>query len=217
MTDITSSPEIITDKENLRRLMASSAQRQAVVFDLTSRINPQFHVETVRRVDNATDTSKHAGVVTTGAISELDEATRKADAIQRAIAGESPTDHSSIEEQIARETRSWKAEEDACEFLRRQIEAKETVVAIAYSKTKMPLHNSQMARLGKVMLEAHSILCEAYDLQRHLIDNRVGLRGLYLNLPSFLSAPNDKYSDFADWFRAMKREGHISAIPKEMR
>jgi hypothetical protein len=144
------------------------------------------------------------------------EAARQDDILKRTLAGESLTDSVAVEEQIEKAQRQWSAYEHAIEHLNREIEREKTVLGIAYSKTKKQLHDQLMVKLGKPALELHSALLEVYELRSHLIDNGIGLRGLCLTLPEFLSTPNNPYSDLADWFRAMKKEGFISATPKEL-
>ena len=88
----------------------------------------------MRRVADASNTSKQPGVITTG--TEQEEAARKADAIKRTIAGDSPADSSSAEEQIVRETRKWAATEDALEFVLREKEAELKFVGLHIQKPK---------------------------------------------------------------------------------
>jgi len=218
MTDpILASTKLTALEEDLHRLKASAAQSRATYWQLTQMLTPQLNNETVRRVaDVNKDKIERNGVISTG-ISEQNEAKRKADELQRTLNNEPLADAASIQEKLGRERRQYAAYEDAIEFRTREIDAEKTVLAIEYSKKIKPKHDDIMKRLGKPMLEFHSVFTEADDLRRHLIDNGVGLRGLCLNLPEFLSTPNNPYSDLADWFRAMKREGFINSVPKELR
>jgi hypothetical protein len=224
---ILTSPKKTSMLEGREKQKAGAAKSRAEVWRLQKILSPQIHDATVSEVIED-DSPQHAriglkrgrnenGVVSTGT-DEQDEAARRADELERTLRGEPLADAASVEEKLGRAHRQWAAHESAIEHLNREIEKEDTALAIAYSKTKEKLHKDIMTRLGKTMLEAHQVLLEAYDLKRHLIDNSIGLRGLCLNLPeSFLSTPNNAYSELADWFRAMKRDGFINSVPNEMK
>jgi hypothetical protein len=199
---------LLEDKDKLK---ASAAQSRATVWRMTKMLSPQIYDATVSEVIEE-DSPKFAriglkrgrsekGVESTGT-DEQDEAARKAEELRRTLAGEPLAESIDIKAQLEREHRQWAAYESAIEHLNREIEKEKTALAIAYSKTKEKLHRDIMTRLGKTMLEAHQVLLEAAELKRHLIDNGVALRGLCLNLPeSFLSTPNNPYSELAEWLR----------------
>jgi hypothetical protein len=215
MTEILASPKLTDDKANVARLEARNAAIDATYWELTQRLNPQSYAVTIRRVENTKDSSKNPGVISTGIVSEKDEAARKAEGRRRSLANEPPADDASIDEQVVRLKRERAANVSAIEFLLRQIYDEKNRLSIAYCKTKKQLSDDILKRLGKSMLEVHKILCEAHELKRHLIDEGCGTRGLLSPLPEFL--PHDKFSQFADWLRDMKREGFISTVPTEIR
>ncbi len=205
-------------EEDRDKLKAKSKQSQAAVLRLSKILSPQSLDVTVTRVDDLRKEAATAkAVAATGVISEQEEAARKADELQRTLNGESLADAASTREKFEREQRQWAAYESAIEFRTREIERAKTALAIEYCKTLKPTYDALMKRFCRPMLEAHAILLELHELKQHLIDTQAGLRGICLNLPDFLSAPNNQYSELADWFRAMKREGYINAIPKEFK
>jgi hypothetical protein len=210
----------------LKKQKAKAKNSGAEVWRLNKLRSPQLHDATVIRVTDADAPTKafigikktrdRPGVVSTGT-DDKTEAARVDDILKRTLADEPLADSVAVEEQIEKEQRQWSAYEQAIEFLTREIDKEKAVLAIQYSKQLKPQHDELMRKLCKPLLEFHAAYCELYALKRHLIDNEVGLRGLCLTLPDFLSEPSNKYSEMADFFRALKRENYIKEVPKELR
>ena len=153
--------------EDLHRLKASAVQSRATAWQLTQMLNPQAHAETVRRVENENkDKATRHGVISTGIISEQNEAARRADELQRTLAGESLADAASIQEKLGREQRQWGAYEGAVEFRLREIEAEKNVLRIEYAKTQKPKYHALMARFCRPLLELHAVALELYTLEK---------------------------------------------------
>jgi hypothetical protein len=221
MTKPNSDPILHSDKltslrQDLAKQKSKAENSRANVWRMTQIVSPHVNNVTVRTVINEKDeAAKKIAVVPIG-IDEQDDAARRDDELRRTLAGEPLAESIGIQEKLAKEHRQWAAYEDAIEFITREIEQERTLLAIAYAKTLKPKHDQLMKNLGNPMLAVHAALLDIYEIKRHLIDNGVGLRGLCLTLPDFLSTPNNPYSELADWFRAMKREGYISSIPNEL-
>jgi hypothetical protein len=215
--------ELLKSRETQR---ANAKQSRAEVWRLTKILSPQIQDATVTRTtdpDTPTaafigvkKTRDKPGVVSTG-VGEQEVAASKEDILRRTLAGESLADFTSTEERLDKEHRRWAAYESAIEHLNREIEIEKSVLAKEYCKKLKSRHDDLMRQLCKPMLELHAAYSEAYDLKRHLVDSEIGLHGLFLTLPEFLSTPNNPNSEFADFLRAAKREGYIKEVPSELR
>ena len=222
MTKPNSVPILHSDKlasllQDLEKLKSKAENCRANVWRMTQVLSPHVNDVTVSTVINEKDEAAQKKAVVPIGIDAQDEAARKEDALKRTLAGEPLAESIGIQEKLAKEHRQWAAYEDAIEFLTRAIESERTTLAIQYSKQCKPKHDELMKRLCIPLLEAHAVYSELYALKRHLIDSGVGLRGLCLTMPDFLSTPNNQYSELADFFRAAKREGHLKEVPKELR
>jgi hypothetical protein len=147
---------------------------------------------------------------------DYNEAARREDAIKKTLAGEALVTPVSIREELETAKLQWTAAEDACEYLEKEIRKEKTAFAIAYSAKLKPKADALIKSFCQKQLEAHAVWKEIYELKQHLLESEVGLRGMLLNLPEFLGAPNDPYSATADFFRAAKNDGFIKEVPKEM-
>jgi hypothetical protein len=215
--------DLLLKKQNLK---PRAEQSRATVWHLTKIVAPQINDATVSIVlDDDSPMAARIGlkrssdpkkVVSTG-IDEQDEAARKKEALERTIRGEPLADSISIKEKLENEHRQWAAIEEAIEFCDREIKKEKTVLAIQYSKQLKETHNDLVKKVCKPMLELHAAWTELNNLKRHLIDNEIGLHGLCLTMPDFLSTPNNPHSEMADFLRAAKREGYIKEIPVEYR
>jgi len=203
--------------ENRGKLKVRAEQSKAEVWRLTRLLNPQFNDVTVLRVADVKDEAKRKSGVATSGTDEQNEAARREDALKRTLAGQPLSDSTGNKEKLDKEHRQWAAIESAIEFVERAIALEKGVLAIEYSKQLRPKHEELMRRVCKTMYELHTAWNELYGFKRHLIDSEIGLRGLCLTMPDFLSAPNNKYSEMADFFRAAQREGYVSSIPKEFK
>jgi hypothetical protein len=212
-------------KENLRKFKTKAAQSRAEVWRLTKVQSPQIHDATVTRFTDPAPLQKAyigikkplgQGVVSTG-ISEQEIAASNEDILKRTLAGESFTDSTSTKEKLENEHRQWAAYESAIEHLNREIERERTVLAIQYSKQLKATHDDLVKKVCEPMLELHAAWTELNNLKRHLIDSEIGLHGLCLTMPDFLSTPNNPHSEMADFLRAAKRERYIKEIPVEYR
>ena len=204
---------LLRDKANL---VLRTEQSRLEVARLTKLLNPQYMHETVRTVADIKDeTSRKSGVITTG-VNDVAEAARRDAELKRTLAGEPLAELTDTKSQLELAHRQWTAIEDAIDHINREIAREKTAIAIAYSKSLAPLHKDIMARLAKPMIEFQAAYLEAYALKRHLVDNDIGLRGLCLTLPEFLSTPNNPHSELADYFRALKSEGYIKTVPTEL-
>jgi len=212
---ILNSPKLTALLEDRDKLKAKAEHCRASVWRMTQIVSPQFHDATVRTVINEKDEAAQKKAVVPTGIDEQDEAARREDALKRTLAGEPLADSTGIKEQLEREHLQWHAYENAIEFLTREIERERTVLSIQYCKELKPKHDDLLRRVCKPMLELHTAWSELNDLKRHLIDNSIGLHGLCLTMPDFLSTPNNPHSEMADFFRAVKREKYINSIPKE--
>jgi hypothetical protein len=204
---------LLSDREKMK---ARSKQARDTVWRLTGMLTPQFNEATVLRIaDYGKDYQAKKGVAHRD--DEQPKAIPEADIVKRALAGESIDDSIRIKDLLAKEQREWAAIERGIEHLDREIAKEKTILAKEYCKQLQPREKELMGRVAKHMLELHAAYSEAYDLKRHLVDNDIGLHGLCLTLPEFLSTPNNSYSEMADFFRAAKREGYLKEIPSELR
>ena len=212
-------------KENLTKQRASVAHWRGEAWRLTSLLQPaQCYAETsetiwdadvakVARIGLLKTTQKKAVVSTT----DQDEAARREDAIKKTLSGAPLVTPVSIQQELDAAKLQWTAAEDACEYLEKEIRKEKTALAIAYSAKIKPKADALIKGFCQKQLEAHAVWKEVYEMKQFLIDNEIGLRGMLLNLPLFLGAPNDPCSDAAEFFRAAKNDGHISAVPVGMR
>jgi hypothetical protein len=200
----------------LADLKSRAKQSNAEVQRLTKITHPQYLESTVRTVVNEKDDIHRANGVVLSTGDEKDAAARKAEELSRTLAGQPLADLTSVEDQLRAEHRQWSAIEEAIEFVHREIKSEKTALAVAYCKQRKPDHDRLMVKLCASLLETHKAFIEFYALKRHLVDNDVGLIGLCLTTPDFLDAPNNPYSDMADFFRAAKKEGFISKVPPEL-
>jgi hypothetical protein len=74
-----------------------------------------------------------------------------------------------------------------------------------------------MVRICKSMLELHAAYSEAYSLKRHLLDSEIGLYGICLTPPEFLSNPSNPHSELSEFIRMAHRKGYIKEVPSELR
>jgi hypothetical protein len=223
MTAILKSEKLTALLQDRDKLKARAEQSRAEVWRLTKVQSPQIHDATVTRFTDPAPLQKAyigikkplgQGVVSTG-LDEQEEAARKEDILKRTLAGEPLAESTDIKAQLEREHRQGAAIEHAIEFVTREIEREKAVLAIQYCKELKPKYDDLLRRVCKPMLELHTAWSELYALKMHLVDSEVGLRGICLTMPDFLSTPNNQYSEMADFFRAVKREGYISKIPAE--
>jgi hypothetical protein len=156
------------------------------------------------------------GVLSTG-VNEQDDAARKEDVLRRTLAGEPLPETIGVKEQLEKVNRQYAAYEDAIEFVTREIEREKTALAIQYCEQQKPKEAELLRRVCKPMLELHAAWSEAYGFRQHLIDSGIGLRGLCLDLPDFLGAPNDKYNEMAMFLVIAKSKGYIKELPKDFR
>jgi hypothetical protein len=213
---ILNSPKLTALLEDRDKLKAKAEHCRAEVWRMTQIVSPQFHDATVRTVINEKDeAAQKKAVVSTGINNEQDEAARKKDALERTLKGEPIADSTSTKEKLENEHRQWAAYESAIEHLNREIDRERTTLSIQYCKEQRPRYDDLVKKVCKPMLELHAAWSELNDLKRHLIDNSIGLHGLCLTMPDFLSTPNNPHSEMADFFRAVKREKYINSIPKE--
>jgi hypothetical protein len=179
-------------------------------------LSPQYLDITVSRVDDvAKETASKAGA-TAATGEDATETARRAEALQRTLAGQQVANGESVEIQLRNANLQLQALEDAMEFLDKEIRVEKKLLAIAYSKTMKPKHDDRMRRLCASLLNTHAIWTELFSLKRNLIEAEVGLIGLCLIEPSFLGVPVDPYSDCADFFRAAKKDGFVDAVPKAL-
>jgi hypothetical protein len=178
-------------------------------------LSPQYLDITVSRVDDVVkETASKAGAI--AATGDATEAARRAEALKRILGGEQVSDGDSIEVQLRAANMQLQALEDAMEFLDKEIRVEKKLLAVAYCKQKKPEHDRLMVKLCDSVLATHKAWKELHDMKRHLINSDVGLIGLCLTMPDFLGVPTDPYSEMADFFRAVKKEGFINAVPKEL-
>lgn len=204
---------MLSDKEKMKTL---SKQKRDEAWRLTGMINPQFNEATVLRIaDYGKDLQTKRGVAQRDI--EQDQTVPDADIVKRALASESIDDSVGIKEQLAKAQREWTAIERAVEHLDREISQEKSILAKEYCKQLKPKHDDLMARLCKQMLELHAAHNELYGLRRHLVDSEIGCVGICLDLPSFLSAANNKNSEMADWLRAVQSKGFVKELPLEFR
>jgi hypothetical protein len=180
---------------------------------LAKILSPQYLAETVRRVDDVVKEAASKAGASAATVDPI-ETTRRAEVLQRTLAGEQVADGESAEVQLRNANMQLQALEDAMEFLDKEIRFEKKLLAIAYSKQNKHLHDNLMAKLCESLLKTHAAWGELFALKRHLIDSDVGLRGLCLTTPDFLGVPVDPYSDCADFFRAAKKDGFVDAVPK---
>jgi hypothetical protein len=212
--------------EDRGKLKVKAKQSQAEVWRLTKLLSPQIHDETVTRTTDADEPTAafigiktardKPGVMYTGT-GEQNEAARKDDILKRTLAGEQLADTTDIKAQLEKEHRQWTAYESAIEYLNREIDKEESILSSEYCKRLKPKEKELMTRICEPLLELHAAYSEAYRLKRHLIDSGIGLHGLCLTLPEFLSTPNNPHSEFGDFLRVAKREGYIKEVPSELR
>jgi hypothetical protein len=213
----------VLNSEKLTGFLAKKAELRARAkhwnderHRLARILSPQYLDVTVTRVDDVLkDAATKKGAVT-GVIDEQDEAARKAEDLRRTLDGQPLANPASIEEQLRVANKQLTAMEDALDYLDGEIRSEKTALAIAYSKTIKPKHDDVMRRFCESLLKTHAVCSELYGIKRHLIHNEIGLRGLCLNMPDFLGAPDDPYSEMASFLTAAKKEGFISKVPAEL-
>ncbi len=200
--------------QGLAKLEKSAKQESADILALTRKTGAQVYDKTVVNVDNEKAfNAQKAGAVHTG---EPVESERDAD-LRRTLAGEPLAQSSDIRVLLDLAHRKRAATEDAIEHTMREIAKKKNVLAIEHCKSIKPKHDEQMRRLCKLLFDVHAVWSEIDGDRRELIDSGVGLRGVYLTLPDFLSTPNNQYSEFAAFMRAAKEAGFVNSIPKEFK
>jgi hypothetical protein len=216
--------EPILKSEKLTGFLAKKAEQRASAkhwnderHRLARILSPQYLDVTVTRVDDVRkEAATRQGAVVPDVVDEAAQAALKAEVLRRTLAGEPLANPTSIEEQLRVANKQLTAVEDALEYLDGEIKTERAALAIAYSKQRKPEHDRLMVKVCASLLETHKAWGEVYALKRHLIDNDVGLIGLCLTMPDFLGAPNDPYSDCADFLRAAKKEGFINAVPNKL-
>jgi hypothetical protein len=226
MTSVLNSPKLTALVEGRGLQKANYARSRVEIWRLTKLLSPQLHDLTViRTTDPDAPTAAfiglkksrdQPGVVSTG-MGEQEVAASNEEILKRTLAGEPLADATDVKEQLAKEHRQCGAYQAAIEHLDREIAREKTILAKEHCKQLQQKEKELMVRICKPMLEMHAAYSEAYGLKRHLIDNEIGLHGLCLTLPEFLSTPNNPHSEFADFLRAAKREGYIKEIPSELR
>jgi hypothetical protein len=204
--------------EGRDKLKVRAAQSRAEILRLTKIVFPQHIDVTVIRIANTKDkvaeAARSPGITLIGA--DEQETALNDDILKRTLAGEPLSHTTGSKEKLDQEHRQLSAIENAIEFLDREIYKEKTALASQYCKTRLPDHDAKMKRLYAGLLETHSAWLDLYEMKRQLIDSGIGLRGICLNLPeSFLSTPNNSYSEMAEFFRIGKLEGYISKIPAE--
>jgi hypothetical protein len=185
----------------------------AQCLDATSETIYDPDVAKVARIGLLKTTQRKAVVSTDG----KDEAARREDAIKKTLSGAPLVTPVSIQQELDAAKLQWTAAEDACEYLEKEIRKEKTALAIAYSAKLKPKADALVKSFCQKQLEALSVWKEIYEMKQFLIDNEIGLHGMLLNLPSFLGAPSDPYSDMSEFFRNAKVAGFISAVPVGMR
>jgi hypothetical protein len=220
-TPILTSPRLTSLIEARDKQKANSARSRAEVWRLTKMTSPQLLDSTVTRtVDADAPTAAFIGIKTPrdkpGVLStgteDKNEAARKDDILKRTLAGESLAGSTDVKAQLELEHRQWAAYEAAYEHLTREIDREKTVLAKEYCKRLRPKENELMVRICKQMLELRAAYSEAYDMKRHLIDNEIYCHGIFLDLPEFLSTPNDKHSEMSTFLRAAHCKGYIKEV-----
>lgn len=159
-----------------------------------------------------------AGVKAIGT-SDEDDAAHKQEVLRRVLAGETIVNEPTITETLEKAQSDWAAYEAGIDFVNKEIAAEDNILADQYAKSFKGTHDKHMTALCASALDFYAKYAEAYDGKRHLIDSGVGLRdGMYHNLPeSFLSAPDNPWSDMAAWFTEAKRQGFIREVPQSLR
>jgi hypothetical protein len=227
MPTILKSETLTALSEQRDKLTAKAVQCRAEAWRLTTLVSPQLHDATVvRSVDEGPppktafiglkNSPNKPGVLSTGA-NEVDDAARKEDILQRTLAGETLPETTGVKEQLEKVNRQYAAYEDAIEHLDRQIDRERTVLAIQYCNQRKPEEAELMRRVCKSLIDLHAVWSELHKLKQHLVDSEIGLRGICLDLPDWLGAPSDRYSEMAEFLILAKSKGHIKELPKAYR
>jgi hypothetical protein len=138
---------------------------------------------------------------------------RNDDILKRTLAGEPLEQKESDREKLEQEHRQLSAIEHAIEHLDGEIYKEKSILAAQYCQTRVAEHDTMMKRLYAALIETHSAWSDLSALKQQLVDSGIGTRGICTNLPSFLPAALNPYSDWADYFREGKRHGYINKIP----
>ena len=188
------------------------------MWRLTKALTPQFQESTVRIIaDERTESARKSGVISTGGIDEKAETARNEDVLARTLRGEPLAEPTGTKEQLDKAHRQWAAIENAIEHVDREIQREKAALSIQYCNSLKAKEADLVRKVCKPMLELHSAWSDLYSLKRHLTDAEVGLRGICLIMPDFLSAPNNKFSEMGDFLRAARNAGYIKEIPVEYR
>jgi hypothetical protein len=121
-----------------------------------------------------------------------------------------------VDAQLTTEMLQWESINEAQQVIDKQIRTASYKAATALCKSLKPEHDKIMVRLASSLLDVLKAHAELFSLKQQLIDNGSGLVGICLLMPSFLDAPNNRYSPLAEFLRAAKAENYISAVPKEL-
>jgi hypothetical protein len=140
--------------------------------------------------------------------------------LQMVLAGGDLTIGPNIDAQITSHMQKWKIIADAQDITKRKISDEQFKVNLKFCIIeKKPEFDKLMKRMCSSLIEANAVHTEMYAMKRSLVDNSIGLLGgVYdLDAESFLGTPNNRYSDFAQFFREAKRSGYISSVPRDLR
>jgi hypothetical protein len=222
MTDVLKSEAKKSLQAKLATQKARAATSDAEIWRLTTLIRDDVYATTAVHRMQPTKVAT-VGIVIgdaptsnrTTTSEDAAEAKRRNDNLERTLKGESIVVQPDLKAQLDNEHKQRRAIEDAIEFLERQIAAENHKLAVNYCATLKTKEAEQMKRLFKALADVHAIHSEINDARQTLIDDEIGLHGVYHTMPDFLSNPRNRFSDLGDFFREGKRLGYIASVPKE--
>lgn len=130
-------------------------------------------------------------------------------------AGQEPPDSPLLADQVGSAFQTWKEHEAAAEILSRELHGLKLDAGRTLCKTLKPKHDEIVARLFEALKNAHASHVEYWTMRQYLIDNEIGLHGIFdLRPDKFLGPAFLRTSDLGDFFRDTAKTGFGKA-PKE--
>jgi hypothetical protein len=137
--------------------------------------------------------------------------------IERVMNGEDLPDDADIDTQLNRVSAQYSARLEAVRLIDIKILEQKQKAAQKVCDDLRPDHAKIMKRLCAALVEAHNAHAELWAMERALINNGIGLRGICNNRPTFLGIPVDRTGELASFFRQAFADKHITALPKEFK
>jgi hypothetical protein len=151
----------------------------------------------------------------TGHTAESD-AKRKQDDLERTLRDEPLAERIDGKVLLDEINRKAQAEDNAIDYLKKQRAAEHYRLAVEHCQKLKPTEAKMMQRLYQALADVHSVYSEIHDMRQGLIEDGIGLRGVFLDMPTFLDNPRSKTSELAEYFRRGAAAG-FTEVPKAFR